>query len=271
MRGINPRLSSALANCILAIAALSLAALVGVAQAVPFTSATVTRVENRVNYGERRDGRSATRAASVSDVIRANQFLLSEANSRAELQYPDGSLVRIGQNTVFSFDAESRTLSLEEGSLLFHIPKGSGGGTIKTPTLTAAITGTTGKVSRNYIAIIEGTVRLVPSGRIISTGQFARRNLDRTITVGNFDPASANDGRLVNWNGKMRGFERQRIPGTAQLTTPDLRELEVLHRTQNLPGSITHFFPEPKVDRPRKTTKAPPRRNTAPDNDDGNY
>src|SRR4051812_37588417 len=164
------------------------------AKAVPFNTATITRLENRVNYGERRGDRSVTRPATVADVVRANNFLLSENDSRAEIQYPDGTLVRIGQNTVFTFDAESRTLTLEKGSLLFHIPKGTGGGTIKTASLTAAITGTTGKVSPNIIAIIEGLVKL-STGQLIHAGEFARYNGDGTITVAPFDPTRVGEGR----------------------------------------------------------------------------
>jgi hypothetical protein len=225
---------------IIALGGLSLLAFLAVAKAaIPFTSATVTKVENKVNYGER--GGRATRAASVTDVVRANSYLFSETDSRAELQYPDGSLVRIGQNTVFSFDSESRTLSLEKGTLLFHIPKGMGGGTIKTPSLTAAITGTTGKVSKNIIAIIEGVVQLVPSGRLVHAGEFARFNPDGTITIAKFDPTKENDGILVHFNGLMPGFEEK------LLTMPDLHDLDSLYRTQNLPGSIEHFFPPSPV------------------------
>ena len=153
--------------------------------------------------------------------------------------------MRIGQNTVFTFDSEyAHAFDLEKGSLLFHIPKGNGGGTIKTPSLTAAITGTTGKVSPNIIAIIEGVVKLVPSGRLVRTGEFARRNADGTITIGFFDPAHVNDGKLVYFNGLMPGFQEPEF--ALKLEFPDLRYLEVLQRTQNLPGSIGHFFPDPR-------------------------
>jgi hypothetical protein len=222
--------------------------------AQPFSSATVTKVENKVSYGERKAGRSVTLPANVQDVIRSSNFLLSEANSRAEVQYPDGSLVRIGQNTVFSFDANSRTLSLDKGSLIFHIPKGSGGGAIKTPSLTAAITGTTGKVSVNIIAIIEGQVKLVPSGRIVHAGEFARRNADGSITIDTFDKARTNDGALVNFNGVMPGFTEFTNESGLVLEIPDLRNLETLHRANNLPGSIGYFFP---FDRPPGQTRVP--------------
>ena len=241
--------------------------LVGVAiAATPYSSATVTKVENRVAYGEQNS--KVTRPAAVRDVVRENNFLLSQKASRAELEYPDGSVVRIGQNTVFSFDSDTRTLSLTKGSLLFYVPKGSGGGKIKTPSLTAAITGTAGKVSENYIAIVEGVVRLEPSGRLVREGEFARRNADGTITIGRFDPATATAGQLVNFNGVMPGFQERELAGLGRdLPFPDLRQFEVLQRTQNLPSAIEQHFPPPpdpkppEADRPRRQVVVPPPRN----------
>ncbi len=249
------RHSSTRLSTLLASAAFSSVALLAVSQAAqPFNSARITKVENKVSYGERQAGRSVTRPASVADTLRASNFLLSEADSRAEIQYPDGSLVRIGQNTVFSFDAESRTLSLDKGSMIFHVPKGAGGGTIKTPSLTAAITGTTGKVTTNIIAIIEGTVRLVPSGRLVHAGEFARANADGSVTIAPFSAASTNEGRLVFFPDLMPGFPIADAPGTMELAGPDLRSIELKHRANNLPNSIFRFEP---VDRNRIRVRVP--------------
>ena len=224
-------------------AVLALLLLNVVQAATPLTSATVTRLQNKVSYGESVSG--ATRTAAVADVIRSNNFLLTENNARAELQYNDGSLVRIGQNTIFSFEASTRTLALQKGTFIFYVPKGAGGGTIKTPSLTAAITGTAGKVSTNIIAIIEGEVKLIPSGLVVKAGEFARRNPDGTITIGKFDPARVLDGFLVTFNGVMPGFEESQLQLGPKLPPIDLRPFEVLHRTQNLPSAIDHFFPPP--------------------------
>ena len=221
---------------------LSALVLLAAAQAVPFTSATVTRVENRVSYGERHGDQSSIRPAAVMDTLKGNDFLLTETESRAELQYPDGSVVRVGQNAVFSFDSDTRTLSLSKGSLLFHIPKGAGGGTIKTPSMTAAITGTAGKVSTDLIAIIEGVVKLIPSGRLVHAGEFARFNADGTITIAKFDPNSILEGKLVNFNGLMPGFEEVELNNRLRLTG-QTNLLETLEDAQNQPASIIHFFP----------------------------
>ncbi len=244
--------------CVL-LAGLALCLQAGSIDAAPFTEATVTRIENLVSYGSTKGGK--TRRAVVADVVRSDNYLLTEADSRAELKYIDGSLVRIGQNTVFSFDASSRTLTLEKGTFIFYVPKGTGGGTIKTPSLTAAITGTVGKVSRNIIAIIEGEVTLIPSGRVVRAGFFARWNPDGTITIARFDPKGVWEGKLVQFNGPMPGIPEELPPGNSiaginGLGTPvgfdtrSLRTYEILHRTNATPSAIKHFFPEPPPSTP---------------------
>jgi len=151
---------------------IALAAVASLHAAEPLASATVTRVENQVSYGKVIGDKSETRPATPNDVVKASNFLMSETDSRAELKYDDGTIVRIGQNTIFSFEANTRTLNLKKGTFVFYMPKGKGGGTIKTPSFTAAITGTIGKVSDNIIAIIEGEITLVPSGKKVSQGFF---------------------------------------------------------------------------------------------------
>ena len=236
------------------------------ANAAPLTQATVTRLENVVNYGEVKAGRSVTRPAAVRDVVRASNFLLTETQARAELEYEDGSVVRVGQNTVFSFEASSRTLSLEKGTLIFFIPKGAGGGRVKTPSLTAAITGTVGKVSENMIAILEGEVTLIPSGRKVPAGSFARRNPDGSITIAPFDMSRAWEGRLMNFNGPMPGLGRDLIPPRLSIDLRPLDRIETLQRTSGDPNSIERFDsdrsrapdPQPKPEERVVAPKPPP-------------
>ncbi len=226
---------------------------------MPFTQATVTRVQNSVSYGNVKGNQASRRKAALSDVIRANNFLLTETDSRAELQYEDGSVVRIGQNTVFSFDAATRTLSLDKGSFIFFIPKGAGGGTIKTQSITAAITGTVGKVSENMIAILEGEVTLLPSGRKVLAGSFARRNPNGSITIAPFEWGQAKEGQLMNFNGPMPGFDetrlvRQELIPLKPVTQDPLESLEIANTS---PSSIRKYYPkkpdpkpEPRVSQP---------------------
>lgn len=218
---------------------------------VPYSEATVTRLQNKVNYGISAD--RARRPAQSGDVVKASTYLLTETDSRAELKYPDGSLVRIGKNTVFTFEADTRTLSLERGSLIFYIPKGQGGGTVRTASLTASITGTIGKVADNFIAILEGEVTLVPSGQKVPAGYFARRNPDGSITVAPFDPSSALGGKLMEFGGPIAEFDTNlllNVPPGTDTVREIMRDIEIPDRMQNFPGAQELFNP-PKKDTPK--------------------
>jgi hypothetical protein len=165
---------------------------------LPFTSAIVTRVENHVSIGSHAGG--PERPAALHDVVEAETYIYTQDESRAELEFPDHSIVRVGQNTVFSFDADSRTLSLEKGAMLFYVPPGSGGGTIKTPSLTAAITGTVGKVSDHMIAVLSGSIE-TPWG-VVHAGE-ALGSVGGKIVIFKFDPSQAAKGRLIAWGGPL--------------------------------------------------------------------
>jgi hypothetical protein len=237
--------------------------------AAPYTSATVTRLQNKVQYGDA--ALKSRRPAQGGDVVKADTYLLTETDSRAELKYVDGTIVRIGQNTVFTFEADTRTLTLEKGSLLFYIPKGQGGGTIRTASITAAITGTIGKVTDNIIAILEGEVTLMPSGKKVPAGFFARANPDGTLTIARFDPATALGGKLMNFGGKkIAEFDEASLfaPANPPPMMPDLSGYDTLDRTQNHPGAQELFIQKGMMQAPVPPPTSPVKRvvrSTKPD------
>ena len=181
-----------------------IAALIGSATmtvcASPFDSATITRVENKVTVGEIAGGQaSAKRAAAVSETVKANNFVQTGSESRAELQFKDTSLVRVGQNSVFSFEAKSRTLSLQKGDMLFYVAPGQGGGTIKTPALTAAITGTLCKVAPEMIAVLRGSITITVNGKKVKVpAGWAVMVIHGKVRIYMFDPNEANRGKLYS-------------------------------------------------------------------------
>jgi hypothetical protein len=86
---------------------------------------------------------SLEKPAVVNALFNMPDLVRTGAASRAELVAADDTITRVGANTVFSFDPASRTIDLQQGSLLFHSPKGKGGGTIRTGSATASVLGTT--------------------------------------------------------------------------------------------------------------------------------
>ncbi len=195
----------------------------GVQAVEPFSSATVTRVENHVTLGNHAGGNE--RPAMLHDVVQAQTYLFTQDESRAELEFPDRSIVRVGQNTVFSFDAASRTLSLEKGAMLFYVPPGSGGGNIKTPSLTAAITGTVAKVSVNMIAVLSGSIK-TPWG-VVHAGE-AIQNVNGQVRIFAYDQSQAMAGQLIAWGGPLPELPEIGGETNSVFGLPDLHALDVL-------------------------------------------
>ncbi len=87
--------------------------------------------------------------AKTGDKLVPPNVLKTGADSRAELVADDKTVTRVGSNTIFSVEANSRDVNLTQGSVLFHSPAGRGGGRIKSAGATASVLGTTLAVSAN--------------------------------------------------------------------------------------------------------------------------
>lgn len=111
------------------------------ARAMDLKQSKFTQIVNEVQVISGSD--KSARAAAVDDLFKTPDILRTGPNSRAELVAEDQTITRVGANTVFSFDSANRTIDLEKGSLLFHSPKGRGGGTVRTGSATASVLGTT--------------------------------------------------------------------------------------------------------------------------------
>jgi hypothetical protein len=109
-------------------------------QAASFVEATVTRLENDVRVLKQD---AAPRTAAVGDQIHAVTSVSTGAGSRAELQFPDKSLTRLGANSRLTIRGEARTLDLDQGVIFLQVPKQMGGAKVRTGAITAAVTGTT--------------------------------------------------------------------------------------------------------------------------------
>jgi hypothetical protein len=133
-------------------------------------SAEVTRVFNKVDLLH--PEQSAV-PAKIGDNINGSTAVQTGGQSRAELQFNDTTIARLGANSVFSFDRGTRDLNLNEGVILLEVPKHAGGATINTAAVTAAVTGTTvmiesrkGKNGKGIVKfiVLEGTMRLTLNG-----------------------------------------------------------------------------------------------------------
>ena len=95
---------------------------------------------------------AAPRPAAQGSVVRDENVVRTGTESRAELEFSDQTLARMGSNSIFSFDADARALNFTKGALLFSKPADSGRVEVRAGAITAAITGSTGFISNLPIA-----------------------------------------------------------------------------------------------------------------------
>lgn len=145
----------------------------------PFNKAIVTEVVNQV---ERVDPSTLQGQSVAPDaVLNAPDLLRTGRRSRAQLTAEDGTVARVGANTVFSFEQDSRTINLQQGSILFNSPSGQGGGNIVTNAASASVLGTTIIVAATNnggfkVLVMEGSAQVTfPNGvtQTLSPGQMS--------------------------------------------------------------------------------------------------
>ena len=207
-------------------------------RAVPLTQAEITAVFNDVKVLP--DG-ATPRHASLHDAIAGRTGVKTGIDSRAELTFNDQSLARLGANSLFSFNNNTRDLTLSDGTILFRCPKNAGGAKITTAAVTAAITGTTVLMEtnrnpknkkRNYIKLIvlEGTMRVFLNNRtgesvLIHAGQMIILSPDSKVLP---EPVNIDLARLVKSSKLITSFRP--LPST------DLVQREIgrqLHERSN--------------------------------------
>ena len=113
-----------------------------VARAEPFERAEVTKAINVVSLLPRNI------KAVPGVVVSGDSALKTGDNSRAELEFPDLTITRVGSNALFRFLAGGREMTLDGGTMLFSSPEGAGGGKVQAGAITAAVTGTDFLISR---------------------------------------------------------------------------------------------------------------------------
>jgi FecR protein len=146
----------------------SLVAIAGLTvAAAPLSESTFTEIIREVSTLSA-DGTPSP--ADVNEILKAPTRVRTGPESRAELTAPDHTITRVGANTVFAFFDKTRALGLEQGNVLFHAPKGLGGGTIISGGASAAVLGTTLIVSASAdggfkVILLEGRGKVaLPNG-----------------------------------------------------------------------------------------------------------
>lgn len=97
----------------------------------PLNRAQLYKLRNQVELN--RQNSNNWSAARIGDAIAPQDSLRTGANSRAELLFNEGTLVRTGANTVFRFPPGKRRFELAGGSAMVMIRPGLGQSNIVTP------------------------------------------------------------------------------------------------------------------------------------------
>ncbi len=210
-------------------AALALALLGTEAAALKtFDHAEVTRILNEVRLLSARGEAEAALGIRVD----GETAVRTGRRSRAELTFPNDSIVRLGSNSLFNFHESTRVIDLRSGTILVDQPSFRGRTTIRTAGVTAAITGTTvmceyvpGAPGNMKVFVLEGGLTLsldaLPSGNVrLESGEMTAFRLDtksppevfvfdiqrlmKTSILVNIDPQ-----RLNNYGKIQREISRQ--------------------------------------------------------------
>ncbi len=180
------------------------------AVAAPLTENTFTEIIREVNTLSTA-GNPTT--AKLNDLLKSPDRVRTGPESRAELTAADNTITRVGANTVFSFSDSGRTLNLEQGNLLFHSPRGKGGGTIKSGGAAAAVLGTTLMVSATAdggfkVILLEGKGKIT-----LPNGDSVTLNAGQEVFVlpgGGFSQVfDINLDKLVQHSQLVKGFSHE--------------------------------------------------------------
>jgi hypothetical protein len=188
------------------LAILAVVALANLLPAAPLTESTFTEI---IREASTVDTSGAATPAKVDALLKAPNRVRTGPQSRVELTAADKSITRIGANTIFSFSDSGRTLNLDQGSLLFHAPKGIGGGTIKSGGASAAVLGTTLIASATKdggfrVVVLEGKAQIK-----LANGKSVTLTAGQEVLVtpdGNYNVVEINLAKLVAGSLLVNGF-----------------------------------------------------------------
>src|SRR6476646_4014371 len=244
------------------------------ARGAQLQEARVTQVVNDVKLLLEQ---GAPRPAVVSDLVQHGNAVRTGTQSRSELTFADLTITRLGANTIFTFKEGTREMNLIDGAILFQVPKRSGGLTIRTVGVTAAITGTTGiaeyhPATANHPQIskwlcLEGTFHLyLPNGQSaeVGPGKMVATDGKSFSKVATFDIAklvetslffTGFDQTLASMNLIMLESQNQ-VAGLLATTTNPLDPARIVNVTSL--AIVTKETPAPPASPTPPITPTPP-------------
>ena len=226
--------------------ALISASLSSFAYAESLRQASVSEAVNSVSYQANES--APQKPATPGTIIHTNNVVRTGVQSRAELQFSDKTVTRLGANSVFTFDAQGQKLNLEEGSMLFSKPKETSAFQISTPAATCAISGTTGFMQAHnhsfLFGLLEGHSRIVVNGVTYSVagGNLLVVKADGSVHLLNFDIVS-----FLKHAGLYTKF-KSTLPNQKEIDTALAKFLSLEDRGFIKPPPANPFYGFPDLD-----------------------
>lgn len=157
---------------------------------------------------------AAAQPVSQGAIVRNENVVRTGTESRAELEFPDLTLTRLGANSIFSFDAQARAIECQQGAALFAKPTNSGRIEIRSGAVTAAITGSTGFVSN------QAGTRAGKHAKAAASGE-------RTTMMGMLEGKLHGNATWRDRNGREHAFAFKLGPGEMIVAQPGRQPLVV--------------------------------------------
>jgi hypothetical protein len=153
----------------------------------------------------------AAHSALINAVVDEGAIVRTGKDSRAELTFPDETVVRLAAMTSFSLKNGTCDLSLAEGAALVQTPKSANGAKIHAANVAAAITGTTVMLEYHLgvckFLVLEGTGRLyrpdhLGDSVLVSPGQMVIGNPNSAVS----EPVDFDIARFVKTSRFISDF-----------------------------------------------------------------
>jgi hypothetical protein len=179
----------------------------GMALGADLSQAVVRQKVNVVTLAPNLTGEA--RPVGEGTVIHDENVVRTGTESRAELEFTDLTLARLGSNSIFSFDAKARALNFTRGAVLFSKPTNSGTIQLRSGAVSGAITGSTGFIST------------VPIEGIGKAGHTRSNGKGTTTLVGMLEGKFHGGSRWTDSAGREHTTSFQLGPGEMLVARPD--------------------------------------------------